>query len=198
MARPRQFSDEDILATARECFLSHGPGVSTTHIAGELGMSQAALFKRFGTKEDLMIAALLPKDPVAWVALLDGGPDPQRSVQDQLHDVALAALSNFGRVMPCFATLKAGGVEPSALMKRFDVPPPLRAQLALARWFEAARDQGRVQTTDPGSLAMLFLSAMHSRSILRHILGVAVGTDEDYVRGVLSNLWNGLAPRGAS
>ena len=45
--RPRQFSDDELLQTARRCFLEHGPGVSTGLIAEELGVSQAALFKRF-------------------------------------------------------------------------------------------------------------------------------------------------------
>ena len=60
MVRPRQFTDEQILASARKSLLEHGPGVSTAKIAKAVGMSQAALFKRFGSKEDLLIAALMP------------------------------------------------------------------------------------------------------------------------------------------
>ena len=58
MVRPRLFSDAEILQVARRCFLEHGPAVSTTVIASEVGLSQAALFKRFGTKQNLMLLAL--------------------------------------------------------------------------------------------------------------------------------------------
>ena len=53
--RPRQFTDEDILTATQACILELGPSVSTTVIAGRVGMSQAALFKRFGTKEKLFL-----------------------------------------------------------------------------------------------------------------------------------------------
>ena len=63
MGRPRTVSDDVILEAARAVFLEQGPGASTQSIADRLSVSQAALFKRFGTKRDLMIAALMPPVP---------------------------------------------------------------------------------------------------------------------------------------
>ncbi|HIK90782.1 MAG TPA: TetR/AcrR family transcriptional regulator, partial [Planctomycetes bacterium] len=60
MARPRTISDDQILQTARECFLQHGPSVATDVIADQLGVSPQALFKRFHSKQDLMLAAIAP------------------------------------------------------------------------------------------------------------------------------------------
>ena len=56
--RPRKISDEDILDVARECLLEQGVNVSTQVIAKRLGVSQATLFKRFGTKVKLLQMAL--------------------------------------------------------------------------------------------------------------------------------------------
>ena len=52
------FTDEEIIAATQRCVFKHGPAVSTTVIANEVGMSQGAIFKRFGTKERLILAAL--------------------------------------------------------------------------------------------------------------------------------------------
>jgi len=75
MARPRSISDEQILHTARECFLAHGPSVSTDVIAEQLGVSSPALFTRFRSKNELMMAALVPQGPAPWIPLVEAGPD---------------------------------------------------------------------------------------------------------------------------
>ena len=56
--RPKTISDEDILRIAMECVLEEGPSVSTTTIAERIGVSQATLFKRFGSKVELLRRAL--------------------------------------------------------------------------------------------------------------------------------------------
>ncbi len=58
MARPRNLTDTQILYEARACFLEHGAAVSTTVIAERLGISHGVLFQRFGTKDQLLRAAL--------------------------------------------------------------------------------------------------------------------------------------------
>ena len=72
MGRPREVTDEQIVAVARRCFLKRGAGVSAADIAKELGVSHTTLFNRFGSKEGLMLAALgPPTQKVAWVAALE-------------------------------------------------------------------------------------------------------------------------------
>ena len=56
--RPKIKTDEQLLAAARSAFIEFGGAVSTTVIAENAGVSQATLFKRFGTKEQLMKRAL--------------------------------------------------------------------------------------------------------------------------------------------
>ena len=57
--RPKKITDIDILSCTRNCILRFGVSVSTQTIADELGVSQATLFKRFGTKDALIQKALL-------------------------------------------------------------------------------------------------------------------------------------------
>ena len=83
--RPKKISDEDILEVARQCLMEQGSGVSTQFIADRLGVSQATLFKRFGTKLKLLQAALyLPIRAKAMltrieICLLYTSPSPRDS-----------------------------------------------------------------------------------------------------------------------
>ncbi|MCB9688330.1 MAG: TetR/AcrR family transcriptional regulator [Alphaproteobacteria bacterium] len=190
MARPRQVSDDEILEVARECFLTHGPGVSTTVIAEQLGVSQAALFKRFHTKQDLLIAALSPPAEPAWLPLVHPGPD-DRPLRDQLLEIASAMHRFFLGMTPCIATLQASGLDMRALMSRYDVPPPIRAQRALTAWFARAVDRGIAHTADPAAVASMLIGALHGRHFMAQV-GGATGDDEAYVDAVVTTLCDGL------
>jgi len=47
MGRPKEVTDEQIVAAARRCFLERGTGVSAVEIARELGVSHTTVFNRF-------------------------------------------------------------------------------------------------------------------------------------------------------
>lgn len=68
MTRPRTVTDQAILDAARHCAMERGPAVSLDVIAERVGVTSPALLKRFGSRQDLMIAALRPSDPPAWGA----------------------------------------------------------------------------------------------------------------------------------
>lgn len=194
MARPRQVSDEQILDSARSAFLRHGPGVSTTVIAADLGVSQAALFKRFGTKEQLMLRSMAP-EPLDWDAVLGDGPD-DRPLTDQLQALGRTMSEFYERLVPCMATLRSAGVSPSELHEDDEVPPPIRGVRAVSAWLAVAREQGRVRDLDVGAFAMAFLGALQSRAFLRHLAGEeAAGWDAGrYVDQLVELMWRGIAP----
>lgn len=196
MARPRQVSDEDILDAARETFLAEGPSASTSRIAELVGLSQASLFKRFGTKHNLMIRALLPNDgPPAFVSLLAGGPD-ERPIPDQLQRIAKGTLAFFKTLVPAMAVLKSAGLDPKDLFARWETPPPVLAVRALERWFREAADRGRIHCPDPEATAISFLGMMQVRAFWTHVAGkrFSAQPDDQYVAAVIDQLWRGLAP----
>lgn len=196
MARPRQVSDESILDAARQTFLSEGPAASTSRIAELVGLSQAALFKRFGTKHNLMLQALLPNDgPPAFVSLLSGGPD-ERPIPDQLQRIATGILAFFKTLVPAVAVLKSAGLDPKDLFSRWETPPPVLAVRALEAWFGEAATQGRIRCPDPEATAISFLGMMQVRAFWSHVAGRRFSTqpDDQYVAAVIDQLWRGLAP----
>jgi len=193
--RPRQVSDADILSAARSCFLEHGPSVSTTLIAERAGLSQGALFKRFGTKDDLMLAALIPpRHPVLDV--LAHGPDDSRDIRDQLVEIAQALLPFFETVVPSTAVLRCSGLSTERLYDGDEVPGPVKGQRALAGWLACAQRRGLIGPADPEALAFSFLGALHMRAFMSHVLGepVSARTHRQYAEDVTDLLWNGIAP----
>ena len=59
MSRPRKFTDAEIFKAASKIFEESGLKASTESIAEALGISQPALFKRFGTKKELSFRSVL-------------------------------------------------------------------------------------------------------------------------------------------
>ena len=197
MARPRQYSDEQILEAARDCFLEHGAAVSTTVIARRIGLSQAALFKRFGTKEELMMAALRPgpemvRELVHWLEL---GPD-ERPIPDQLLDLGQQVRRFFGRLLPRVALLRSAGHGPPECSKGRPLPPQV-VHAALAAWLAQAADQGRIQAGNERAAAYALLGALNLQAFLNYNSG-AEHADPDglELRALIQVLWRGLAPEG--
>ncbi len=167
MVRPRQFSDQDILSTARTVFLERGPSVSTTVIAERLGLSQAALFKRFGTKTDLMVRALTDHGPFP---LADRAEPDEREIVVQLEEMADELATFLGRVVPCSAILRSAQISPEQIFAHFEVPPPMVVRGRFVAWLWRARELGRIRgDVDLSHVALAFMGSMHIRCFLEHI-----------------------------
>jgi len=195
MVRPRQFTDDEILEGARRCFIEHGPGVSTNHIAEEVGVSQATLFKRFGTTQQLMVAALSPRPAASVLARLEAGPGPA-PVEEQLRELAAAMAAMFDRVLPCIMTLWAAGMNPHDLWPDPEQAPPVRARRALARFFADAQAQGRMGGGDPELLALVFIGGMKEAAFQQHMLrdATAAADPDAYAATLVDTFWRGVQP----
>lgn len=196
--RPTKVSDCEILTHARACFLEHGPSVSTTVIAGGLGISQATLFKRFGTKEELMVAVLAPPPEPEWLDALREGPRPDVPVPDQLLEFTERILEFFEWLMPGMAVLRMADIDMKRVMERYPVPPPIRARQLLADWFARAQAMGLCREVDPTSAATAFLGALHGRVFMGHLGNTVQGSVDArvYTRQLVDLLWMGIAPEG--
>lgn len=199
MPRPRQISDEAILEAARRCFCDHGPGCPTSVIADTLGVTQPALFRRFGSKEQLLVAALRPPAVPAWVQVVQAGPD-ERSAEQQLQEIATLATRFLREFIPCISVLRASGMSEQQLMASFgDRPPPVVARDALTEWFRRAQERGLVRAVDPHGAATVFLGALHLRPFLSHLSNNKATSpleDPEYIDSLIELLCNGLLPKG--
>ena len=197
MGRPRTVSDEAILEAARAVFLEQGPSASTQSIADRLSLSQAALFKRFGTKQDLMIAALMPPARPAFADLVEQGPSLDEPFEDQLRSLARAHLAFFRAMVPCVMVLKSSGLDMERLLKESPDPPPVMARRRLTSYFERAMDAGLARRADPLAVATSFLGAFHLHSFMSHVTDTVM-SDEELLTvsdNVVDVVWHGISPR---
>ncbi|MEO1171302.1 MAG: helix-turn-helix domain-containing protein, partial [Myxococcota bacterium] len=153
-----------------EDFVDDGPAASTSKVADLLGVSQAALFRRFGSKERLLIEALAPPQTPAWVAALSDGPD-HRPLAEQLIEIAETAAVYLREHVPRLSALTASGVRHEAIFAHYeDGPPVLGALRAITAWFERARRLKLIdEDTDPQSAAVLFMGAVQFPAFLNHL-----------------------------
>ncbi len=196
MARPRSVSDEDILSAARHVFLEHGGSASTAVIAERIGVSQAALFKRFGTKKELMLAALAPPEVPSFVDRLERGPETGRPVPEQLVEIAMEVLAFLREEVPAMMVLSTCGLDPKALIDNYPVPPPLVAQRAMGSWMTRAIDLGLIRNADTTPLSLTLLGSLHIRVFLSTLTRQPL-TDEEahgHAASVVDALWRGLSP----
>ena len=196
MARPLAVSDNEILDTARRCFLKYGTAVSANVIASDVGVSHTTLFNRFGSKEGLMIAALGPPKVLPWKGALDAGPD-ERPIPEQFMEIAQAATEYFRRMSPGLALLRAAGLSSRDVFTDCEEPSPVQAHRALHGWLQRALAAGRIGPCDPDHLTPAILGALHGRVLHDHVLDRADPSKQDkaFVRHLMNTLWRGLDPR---
>ena len=200
MTRPRTVSDESILAAARSCAVERGPAVSLEVIASRVGLTSPALLKRFGTRQELMIAALRPSDPPAWLLELEKGPD-NRPLAVQLPEMIDRILEFFSTEMPCLTVLAESGFPIEHIFDQSQPPPPLRSIWALAQWLARAQKRGLVadgaiQGRDFEGVAASLLGALHGRVFLSDFLGASYWrrSRDEYVSDVARIYTRALAP----
>ena len=197
LGRPREVTDEQIVTTARRCFLKRGAGVSTADIALELGVSHTTLFNRFRSKEALMIAALGPPPEIPWLATLDAGPDG-RPIRTQLVGHARVMSADFRDLLAGAEILKAAGID---LRKAYHGPKgegrPAQALRALVAWLERARNQGRLSDCDIVTLARTILAALLGWALTARACGesTALAAEEDYAERFIGLLWKGIGSK---
>jgi AcrR family transcriptional regulator len=152
MGRPKEVSDEQIIAAARRCFLERGAGVSAIDIGREFGVSHTTIFNRFGSKEALMVAALGPPEKVPWVSAIEQGPD-DRPIRDQLVEHCTVISAYFQKLQFGLAVLQAAGISVEKILRsRKGEPPPAQAFRALTAWLTRIRPAtpGEVRCRNPG------------------------------------------------
>ena len=157
-------------------------------------MSQGALFKRFGTKEHLIVSAFShAAGKIPLIERLQQGPsdDP---IPDQMVALGTELIALFRHLVPCMTMLSTSSLA-SQLMKGPD-SPCVRGRKAWTRWFEIAQSQGRTRTFDATAMAVAFTGMLHARPFREEIIGDMGLTcsDADYVTEVVGLIWGGMAP----
>ncbi len=192
--RPQRVSDEQILSTARRIFLANGSGASVDLIAAELNLSTPAIFKRFGTKRNLMLLSIKPPREIPWQKAVESGPD-DRPFTVQLREVASEIASFLAEVVPVLRVIHTSDISFSELMCDEEIPLPIIATGVLASWLERCYTQGLIRKTDFRLAAMTILGTLQLEtlgSLFQDRNDLSPTVPVAYLDEVVSLIWQGL------
>jgi AcrR family transcriptional regulator len=191
MPRNKTITDDEILTVARILFLKEGVSASTRDIAKQAGISEAVIYQRFGTKEDLFFTAMkLPDarlDAIFHIQIGEG------DVVENLECVSLQIVDYFREVMPVFLTLIS---HPSFNMQSFlerHRAPAIQLSERLTDYLMGESKLGRVRKGNVAITIDILLSHLHNLALYETI-GAPKTEVQLVVADAISVLWKGLAP----
>lgn len=127
-------------------------------VAKKLGVSTATLFQRTGSKQQLMLMALLPEG--IPITELERGVQPGVPVREQLSQVLLEINEYLGAVIGASLTLRAACIEAD-----LPEPTPARIRVLLTQWLAQATSAGLLEVIDPRTTADVLIGTIESRHI---------------------------------
>lgn len=189
MARTRTIPDEQILEAAREAFLEEGIHVSTAEIARRAGVAEGTLFSRYGTKEDLFLAAMGLSSPPFLTGL--EARIGRGELEEELTELLVEMVDFFENALPCMMLVVSHGAR-----HRFaDSPmsPPARVIRGLSAYFEAEIRGGRLRTHDAEILARILIGSVWHLAFCNHVKlnDVFPMPRHTYVRGIVDLVLRG-------
>ncbi len=194
MARPPRVSDEELLEIALSCFLEHGANASAQLIADRVGLSQPALFKRFGTKQELFLRAVLPPEHLPVMDWLEAHPEPG-AFRPQVEALLEQLWGTLSWVLPRVQLLQEARIPRLEVFGRYGTAPPQRLVRGLTGFFERARQQGHTRAgVNPGLTATLVFGALMARSFRRGSMpDLANDDDRSFLTSTADTLCFGIA-----
>lgn len=196
MGRARTVEDEDILEAARLAFVDRGQLATTREIADAAGISQAVLYQRFGSKDDLFFAAMVPPPP-DLDGLLGEPPCEPEETEAYLADVAERLYRYFETVAPLFVQLATHTAFHSDHLADAHQPMMESGLVgALNTRLGDLADRGFVRKGDGSDMAGLLISVVHGEALSAALLKTP--PDEKRRRETIRLIWRGLKPTDTS
>ena len=156
------------------------------------GISEAVIFQRFGTKENLFFAAMVP--PEAQLESIFNVPPDHKQVDTNLKSVSLKIVAYFREVMPIFLSLIS---HPSFDMQTFlqrHTMPVVQIGDRLTAYLNAEADLGRIRKDNVAAAAAVLLSHLHNLALSETIGSHQFIDTERAVSDAIAALWEGLTP----
>ena len=193
MPRRKTITDLEVLAVARNQFLQEGPGASTRSIAKEAGISEAVLFQRFGTKDGLFFAAMVP--PPAEFDEIFRVTAGQSSVAANLETISRGILIYFRQMMPIFLPLVT---HPAFDLRSFLTRHEISAVQITERhhqYLRAEFELGRVDEIRIGGAASLLIAMVHNLALAETIGASDPKESSQAISTTIATIWDGLHPK---
>jgi AcrR family transcriptional regulator len=191
MGRPKTISDDAVLRIARDVFREHGHTATTREVAQAVGISEAILYQRFGSKDALFFAAMHAQGPE--IEELLGPEEPPGDAREYLSGVLRRLGAYFAEVIPLALRVMMHPSFDPASLSRTTPGGPAELREALAKRMASLAARGRLRAADPVMVARLILSLAHDWGLGVAFARGAVPSDRR-LEGFLGVLWEGLGP----
>jgi AcrR family transcriptional regulator len=193
MGRHKTISDHEVLQVARDVFRAHGHTATTRQIAVAAGISEAVLYQRFGSKDDLFFAAMHPRGPD--IEALLGPADPPDDAHAYLRTVAVRIGKYLAEIIPlALRVMTHPSFDPAALVRaQPNAAARLRDHLA-QRLASLARRQ-RLAADSADATARLLVSLAHDWA-LGGVLSPGSPNRERELKKMVDVVWEGVRARG--
>src|SRR5262245_32013132 len=194
MGRRKTITDDEVLRIARNIFRAQGHTATTREIAQAAGISEAVLYQRFGSKDELFFAAMRPRGPDLEQLL--GPKDSPGDALAYLHAVVVRLGEYFADVIPlALRVMMHPSFDPASLARAHPGGPAVLVEGLAERLASLAR-RGELKGRSAGVTARLLVSLAHDWA-LRGVHGApARGVRE--LQEMVDVVWEGLRPRGMS
>jgi AcrR family transcriptional regulator len=192
MGRQKTITDDEVLRIARNIFRAQGHTATTREIAQAAGISEAILYQRFGSKDELFFAAMHPQGPDLEQLL--GPKDPSEDALAYLHAVVVRLGQEFAEVIPlALHVLTHPSSDPARLAQARPGGPAVLVE-GLAERLAALARRGELAMPSAAVTARLLVSLAHDWA-LRHVhASSSCGLRE--LKDMVDVVWEGLRVRG--
>lgn len=189
MGRHKTISDEEVLRIAREVFRDKGHTATTREIAGAVGVSEAVLYQRFGSKDDLFFAAMAPTVPD--VEALLGPKDPPDDAHAYLRAAVVRMGGYFAEMIPlALRVMTHPNFDPAMFGRTRGPRPAARLQEALAERIASLMRRKQLAAPSAAVAARLLVSLAHDWA-LGAVLSHGSPTQRD-LKELVDVVWEGL------
>jgi AcrR family transcriptional regulator len=192
MGRQKTITDDEVLRIARTIFRGQGHTATTREIAQAAGISEAVLYQRFGSKDELFFAAMRPRGPDLEQLL--GPKDPAEDALTYLRAVVVRLGEHFADVLPlALRVMMHPSFDPASLARARPGGPAVLVE-GLAERLAALARREELAMPSAAVTARLLISLAHDWALRRVHGASSPGVRE--LKGMVDVAWEGLRPRG--
>ena len=197
MSRPVSIRQNAVLDVARRVFLKHGFGATTARIARDAGISEGSLFKHFGNKTALFMAAMQTKTTQQALRKRLAQAAGAGDMRGALEFAGGQLLDRLQTVLPCIMMVRSSGVTLAAAYRPPGPPPPVQQVRALAAYFRSEIRHGRMVMRAPEVQAQAFVGALAHYVFCDMVYGYRPASPKAYVGALVDGLLRAATPAAA-
>lgn len=192
MGRHKTISDDRVLQIARELFAARGHGVTTRQVAQAAGISEAILYQRFGSKDDLFFAAMRPRGPD--IDALLGPVEPDGDARSYLRTVIVRIARYFEQVIPlALRVMTHPSFDRGALVRAQPTGAALLREALTLRLRSLLRRQ-RIASGSERAVARLVVSLAHDWALAGVLSPAAPSPPDARLVELVDVVWDGIRP----